>query len=66
LTYTRELRVLGSYIKKLKVSGNTLCEAITLASYAKNKVKSATGRIAKQVCVKLEEVVARMVRVTIS
>jgi hypothetical protein len=66
LAYTRELRLLGSYIKKLKVSGNALCEAVPLTSYAKNKVNSATGRVLKQVPVKLEEVVAGNVRVTIS
>jgi hypothetical protein len=37
-----------------------------LASFAKNKVNISTGRIAKQASVKVEEVVARNVRVTIS
>jgi hypothetical protein len=53
----------------VKVSGNAICEAIPplpLASFAKNKVNIATGRIAKQVSVKVEEVVARNARVTIS
>lgn len=66
LAYTRRLGLHGSYIKKVKVSGNAMCDAIPLASFAKNKVNIATGRIAKQAYVKVEEVVARNVRVTIS
>jgi hypothetical protein len=50
----------------VKVSGNAMCETIPLASFAKNKVNIATGRIAKQASVKVEELVARNVRVTIS
>jgi hypothetical protein len=41
-----------------------MCETISLASFAKNKVNIATGKIAKQASVKVEEVVARNVRVT--
>lgn len=63
---TYQLGLHGSYVKKVKVSGNAMCETIPLASFAKNKVNIATGRIAKQASVKVEEVVARSVRVTIS
>jgi hypothetical protein len=66
LAYTCQLGLHSSYIKKVKASGNAMCETIPLASLAKNKVNSATGRIAKQASVNVEEVVARNVRVTIS
>jgi hypothetical protein len=50
----------------VKVSGNAMRETIPLASFAKNKVNIAKGRIAKQASVKVKEVVARNVRFTIS
>jgi len=43
-----------------------MCQTIPLASFAKNKVNIARGRMAKQASVKVEEVVARNVRVTIN
>jgi hypothetical protein len=51
---------LAPYRNKLEVSGNVLYEAMSLVLDTKNKVNSAVGRIEKQVCVKLEEVLAKI------